>query len=282
MKNDEIVDKLNDIHKQPYSYEYLDNELQTIKENYVTEANQEQAKLLWVYQRIVKIHRLYTEAFGLLKDRSYYPAWCILDRIELNISSLKKHFPFNKKDFYLWHVERSVKNLQVMFPYKLFMSMEILKKKKECSICGKEVSVRNFCGHEVGEIYNGEMCYRLVTESEMLGISMVENPGNKYSVAFIQNERGEQEDGYNYDIIDYLFEHIESPYEFWDLEVSTRVLTKNDLGGNAGRNDFCPCNSGKKFKKCCLSRVGEKYPHYGFILVNPSDKALLSSTIIIR
>ena len=26
---------------------------------------------------------------------------------------------------------------------------------------------------------------------------------------------------------------------------------KNDEGGKVGRNDLCPCGSGKKFKKCC-------------------------------
>lgn len=27
--------------------------------------------------------------------------------------------------------------------------------------------------------------------------------------------------------------------------------------GRVGRNDFCPCGSGKKFKKCCLFKKGE-------------------------
>jgi uncharacterized protein YecA (UPF0149 family) len=26
--------------------------------------------------------------------------------------------------------------------------------------------------------------------------------------------------------------------------------------GRVGRNDYCPCGSGKKFKKCCLWKVG--------------------------
>ena len=25
-------------------------------------------------------------------------------------------------------------------------------------------------------------------------------------------------------------------------------------GGNVGRNDPCPCGSGKKYKKCCLNK----------------------------
>ena len=32
---------------------------------------------------------------------------------------------------------------------------------------------------------------------------------------------------------------------------STIEAVKNDQGEKVGRNDPCPCGSGKKFKKCC-------------------------------
>jgi len=35
-------------------------------------------------------------------------------------------------------------------------------------------------------------------------------------------------------------------------KIPIRKPTLNALGEKAGRNDLCPCNSGKKFKKCCL------------------------------
>jgi hypothetical protein len=69
------------------------------------------------------------------------------------------------------------------------------KTKKKCSVCDKDVSIRNPCGHFVGEIYNGEMCFRIVTEVKVLGMSLVENPGNKFYVMFIQDEKtGKQTD----------------------------------------------------------------------------------------
>lgn len=279
MKNDEIVEKLNDIHLQTFSLEELDEQIQNQKLIFVRDGQQDEAKLLWIYQTVIEIHKLYRNAFKLLKDKSYYQAWCQLERIEITVHSLKKHFSYDKHQYYLWNIEKAVKNLQVLYPYRLFGSSEILKKKKICSVCEKEISIRNPCGHIVEEIYNGEMCHRIVTEADILGLSLVENPGNKYSVMFLKDEKtDEQIDQYNYDTIDYLFDRINSPYEIWNLEVSQRELKKEDYG-NVGRNDPCTCNSGKKFKKCCMTKIGEKYPHYEFILANPSNKTLLTNTL---
>jgi len=266
MKNDNVVEKLNTIHLLNFSLEELDEQLQNQKLILVRDGLQDKAKLIWIYQTVIEIHKLYRNAFKLLKDKSYYKAWCQLERIEIIIHSLKKHFTYDKNQYGLWNIEKAVMNLQVLYPYRLFGSSEILKKKKKCSVCDKEISIRNSCGHIVGEIYNGEMCHRIVTESEILGISLVENPGNKYSVMFLKDEKtDEQIDQYNYDAIDYLFDLINSPYEIWNLEVSQRELKKEDYG-DVGRNDLCTCNSGKKFKKCCITKIGEKYPHYEFIL----------------
>jgi hypothetical protein len=279
MKNNEIEKKLNELHTQKYSLEQFDSELQEIKEAYVKDGNQEAAKKIWIYQTIIEIHKLFINAFSLLKSKEHFKGWCQLERIEITIGSLKKHFLYDKEQYGLWHIEKSVKNLQVIFPYRLFGSSELLKKKKKCSVCDKEISIRNNCGHIVGEIYNGEMCHRIVTDVEVLGISLVENPGNKFSVMFMTDEKtGEQIDQYNYDTIDYLFEHIENPYEFWDLEVSQRIGAKDDYG-NVGRNEPCICGSGKKFKKCCGLNIGKKYPHYEFIVRNPSSKTMITNTL---
>ena len=279
MKNKDIIDKLNIIHTQSYSLDEFDKKLQLVKEAFVQEDNQKEAKQIWIFQTIIEIHKLYTKAYDFLKNKEYYKGWCELERIEITLSSLKRHFTYDKSQFYLWHIEKTTKDLQVIFPYRLFGSSELLKKKKKCSVCDKEISIRKPCGHIVGEIYNGEMCYRIVTEVEVLGMSLVENPGNKFSVMFIQDEKtGEQIDQYNYSTIDYLFKHIDSPYEHWELEVSQRTVKKEDYG-NIGRNDLCSCQSGKKFKKCCGLNIGKKYPHYEFILQNPSNETVFTNTL---
>ena len=279
MKNVEIEIKLRKIHEQKYSLEEFNADLQVIKGIYVKENKQEEAKQIWIYQTIIKVHKLFIEAFNLLKSKQYYQGWCQLERIEITIRDLKKHFLYDKEQYKLWQIEKTVKNLQVIFPYRLFGSSEILKKKKKCSICGKEISIRNSCGHIVGEIYDGEMCYRIVTEAAILGISLVQNPGNKFSVMFMNDEKtGEKIDQYNYDTIDYLFNYIEEPYDNWDLKVTQQVITREEYGG-IERNEPCICGSGKKFKKCCGLNIGKKYPHYEFIVYNSYSKTIFTNII---
>lgn len=279
MKNEYIEKILKAFPDEPYPNTEFEAALHLEKAERVKNSDQIGAKQIWIYETIHEIQRFYLNAFNLLKIKNYYDAWCQLERIEITFSFLKKHFAFDKVQYHLWSIERAVKNLQVIYPYRIFLSSEILKKRETCSVCNKEASIRNPCGHVVGDIYNGEMCYRTVTEAEILGASIVENPGNKYSVAFIRSERtNETIDQYNYATLDYLFQLIESPDESWDLEVSQREVTKADYG-NANRNDPCPCNSGKKFKHCCIGRIGEKYPHYEFLVKNPNNKFILTDTL---
>jgi hypothetical protein len=120
MKNEEIINKLNTLHLQSFSLEDLDKQIQIGKEEFVKQGNEKQAKLFWIYQRIIEIHTLYINAFNLLKQKDYYKGWCQLERIEITFKNLKKHFTYDKATYHLWHIEKSVKNLQVLFPYRLF------------------------------------------------------------------------------------------------------------------------------------------------------------------
>ena len=57
---------------------------------------------------------------------------------------------------------------------------------------------------------------------------------------FLKDEKtNEQVDHYNYDIVDYLFECVTSPYELWDLEISQREIKAEDYE-KIGRNEPCP------------------------------------------
>ncbi len=262
MRIEDAEPKLSAVHTQEYSIAEFDQELEILKKDLVKKDDQTGAKKVWVLQTIAKIHRDYLDAFTLLKSKEYYDGWCKLEKVEITISSLKKHFSYDKQQYFLWHIEKSIANLQVLFPYRLFASTEYVYKKVKCTTCNTVTSLRNPCGHIVGEIYNGEMCMRAVVEAEIIGIAVVENPGNKYSVMHRTDNDGD--DNLNYKAVDFLFKQVESPYQHWDLEVSQREHTKEDYG-NIGRNDLCSCGSQKKFKKCCSVYVGKKYPHYSIL-----------------
>jgi len=45
-----------------------------------------------------------------------------------------------------------------------------------------------------------------------------------------------------------------------DLEFKGKEMQKNKDFVNVGRNNLCPCESGKKYKKCCLN--SGKYERY--------------------
>ena len=217
MQNEEIIRKLNDLSKQSFSLNDFVNELQSIKNEYVKLKQDTHAKQIWIYQTIVRIHILYIEAFNHLKNKEYYTGWCELEKIEIKLYSLKRHFQYDKETFYLYQIEKNVRNLQVLFPYRLFISTEILNIEEKCTICNKITSIRKPCEHIVGEIYNGEMCGRLVTKSYLLGASIVTNPENKYAVLFPLNDN--KKNPYAYHTIDYLFKYILNPYEKWDLRI---------------------------------------------------------------
>ena len=49
---------------------------------------------------------------------------------------------------------------------------------------------------------------------------------------------------------------------------------------NTGRNDLCPCGSGKKFKNCCINKIGtEKIEGYEQWL-NKQTEAIMTTCLV--
>ena len=207
---------------------------------------------MWCLAQALAVQEHYLRAFGQLKAGEFYKAWCELEHTELALASLERHDTESWPEFHLDFVQVHTERWQSLFPYKMFVSPELLQNEKLCSICKRPVVPHAFCGHRVGEIYNGEMCYRIVTKLEALGISMVENPVQKYSVLFLNDEKtGQQRDQYNYVLVKYAISGLRNAFDGWDVERTTRRQPHSRFA-DVSRNDPCPCESGKKYKKCCL------------------------------
>jgi len=259
----------------------LFNSLKSIKAEYVGRNDQDGAKKIWCLEQILKIQTDYVHAFNLLKTKKYYEAWKIFEQIEINLNFLNPHFNTNNDEYFLKFIRTKVKKFQSLFPYKLFFSPEIIEHEKKCNICGKIISIRNPCGHEVGEIYNGEMCIRIVTKAEFIGISLVESPLQKYSVPFMSDPKtGKTVDHYNYSLLENLLKILKSPFDEWDYK-KTQKMYPHSKFKHIGRNEKCPCGSGKKYKQCCLKREGVTLPHYEFLLPEPLLKGRTIGDIII-
>lgn len=253
-----------------------------LKANALRAGDEPAANSLWIREQAIEAQYLYLQAFAELHDHKYYEAWCTLERTEVALHFLRPHAPTTLwQAFNLDFVDTYVRRFQSLYPYRIFSSPEIAELEKECTICGKKISPRKPCGHEVGRLYNGEMCARKVTKWELISIAMVDDPVQKYSVPFLSDPKtGKSVDHYKYHFLDYLVPRLESPFDNWDVHDTTK-LHPHSRFTFVGRNDKCPCGSGSKYKKCCLSKPGVQLPHKEFILPKPPPPHLRQEVIVI-
>lgn len=251
--------------------------LKSMKRQAVGRGDQETAKLIWCYAQILTVQNNYLSAFHKIKEVRYYDAWCLLERVEIELASLTRHFqsaPMTD-EYKIRFIEKHAKNFQSLFPYSLFLSPAFLHLEKVCSTCGKPISIRNPCGHKVGEIYDGEMCHRIITKSDVLETSLVTTPVQKYSVPFmVDPETGQQRDHYDYTLVKYVRDGLRDPFDSWDL-LWTKKRHPHSHFKHVGRNEACPCESGKKYKECCLRQPGVLRPHAQILFSVPPPDSLL-------
>lgn len=242
------------------------------KKNAVARGDQTEAGLFWQCQTIATIQRDFLSAFSALKESRHYDAWCLFAHCEMALSGLLRHHNPQPDDPHRLHfIQTMVGRWQQLFPYRVFFSPEILKKKVVCSICGGVVAPRSRCPHAKGNVYDGEMCYHKVVEVDLLGISIVENPVQKYSVAFLAAEDGsEKRDHYDYSNVQFVVDRLDSAFHGWEAKKTTRVLSRSDVAHLSG-DAPCPCLSGKAFTDCCSSKEKITVPHLQINLyVSPS------------
>lgn len=234
---------------------YLER-LSELKKSAVEQDNQQQAKEIWCLEQVYKVISQYLNAFKKLNSKDYFDAWLALDRADTELYFLRKHFDYSDNRFNLKFIERRIQQLQKLFPYKHFFSREATIKKWTCSICNKVISLRNSCGHKVGEIYNGEQCNRIAQDIKFHGVALVTTPFDKYGVVFLDGIE------YNYSILENLMKVFTDPYDKWEFRIIKKV---NDEFSQLRRNDDCICASGKKYKHCCMKTGDDMHDHYQFL-----------------
>jgi len=266
MTRDEIQNYLSSVigRSAKPSKKSVEMELANLKQKAIARADQDEAKALWCLEQSLKVQELYIEAFKKMKNGQFYRAWCDFEQAEMTLHFLEKHNLTDWSHFHLNFIQEYIEKWQSLFPYKIFMSPEILELEKVCTICRQVISIRKPCGHRVGEIYNGEMCCREVTKMEVPSISFVKNPAQKYSVGFLPDPKtGKIHDHYNYEVVKYAVSALNSPFDRWDV-TKTKRRQPHSRFRSVGRNNPCPCESGKKYKNCCLKQDGVLRPHLEF------------------
>ena len=252
------------------SPEQVSESLTWLKAEALSRSDQKRAKAIWCWEQALVAQNHFLEAFTLMKGRKFYEAWCALEGAEVALGFLERHETGSWSEFRLDFIQRYTAKWQSLFPYKLFLSPELLQHETSCSICGEvSLSPRKFCGHRSGEIYDGKMCCRIVQRLDVLGTAVVQKPIQKYSVIFLNDNRtGKERDHYNYAVVRYAVDALRHPFDEWNVERTTRVWPHSRFR-HLGRNDQCPCESGRKYKKCCLQQPGVVRPHLEFTLAVP-------------
>ena len=244
-----------------FDFDKTIKEVDGLRQAYRQQNDTDNANTAWAIMTIVGIHRDYRMVFSRLQIKQYYDAWCLLERIEIDISFLLRNFPGTKGA--VEYVEIMVKRLQSLFPYRLFISTVMVITERTCSICGKKRSLRSHCGHYTGHVYAGELCCDEVQKGELRGADIVTNPEHKYSVLFPGDENG-QKDNYDYQLLDYLMGVWKDPYNPWHY-VTIHTYKKPKEFPELNDDSFCPCGSGKCYAECCKNNPkGIKHVVYEF------------------
>lgn len=221
----------------------------------IAENNEEKANYFWCLRQIYIIQHGFLCAFEYLSNKQYEDAWNKFDTIDMEIGFLEENFSidYDNDKFHLAFIGRIIKEYQKLFPYLHFLSRENIIKSEECSICGAPISFRNRCGHKPGKLYMGELCLRKVTNMEFKAMAIVTDPFDKYAYITIPDKE------YDYGMLDWLMTYVKSPYDSFSIETKKE---KKPEYIKIGRNDPCPCGSGKKYKKCHLGTDSELMDHH--------------------
>jgi SEC-C motif len=246
----------------PETWEPLINSAKASLDEAIEAHDEHAANRLWFLHKVATMRAAYLRAIEQLKQQQYYEGWCALEQVELGLASLRKNPFYDPHDFAVLLLTNLVTNWQRIFPYHVFFSPEFAIRREECAICGNSVDPWSSCTHEPGKVYCGKECYRIVKECELLGISLVRDPVQRYSLArvFTTDSSGKQVDQFDCSSVKFVAERIRSPFTNWDA-IWTKALHPHSLFGDRPHDGPCPCDSGKPYKDCCLSAEGVIRPH---------------------
>lgn len=216
----------------------------------------------------------YAEYWNNISQKASIKSWSVLQDIQDGLRVLKK-FTNADETFLCKFFQNQCENLEKLYPYRIFSSIEAVYGEIECSICGKNMDSFN-CSHRAGELYRGKIAYGTVKEiKSFCGAALVLNPKDKRCVV----SYSEQSSAFSrvLYLANLILERRLNPFKFLEarprkIEISRKELVK------VGRNDGCPCGSGKKYKKCCLGKALVTKNHID--IVGAEKEMLLSEHLI--
>jgi hypothetical protein len=233
-----------------------------------------QANCAWYLHCYSELRRRFIESFNQIKGGEHYQAWCNLEQVEIAIAWLERNAFYDGSKFEIVEWAETVGRWQSLYPYKLFLSPEFAIKKAACGVCGIAMDPWSPCIHEVGRVYRGQPCTRRILDAQVLSISLVTDPVQKYSVPFIRSEGGaEKVDHYDYSVLKFAVDRLASSVSRWSVRWM-EVYRSHELYRHVASSDSCPCGSGRPYNSCCVQRPGVLAAHLEFDFVDPPDPGL--------
>ena len=213
------------------------------------------ATAVWCLEQIGRAQDSFVTAYKSLFEGAYKEAWEQLVQCENTIRSLDGHFTEEENQFGIEHIRKHATQFQELFPLSMGVSPGLLIKEARCSICDSKLTLRNGCAHEIGKIYDGEECIKVVTKWELLHVALVSNPAQKSTMIFPPEDKN-----HIFVRLQELAQRLGRPWRRWNLTKEERRSHHPAFKG-IGRNETCPCGSALKYKKCCLMKE-KVYPHF--------------------
>jgi hypothetical protein len=230
--------------------------------------NEAEANRAWFLNQVVFTRLEFIECVETMRKGAFYDAWCKLEQVEIGLLWLKRNPFLDLKTFGIPEIAQAVSDWQSLYPYKVFFSPEFVIKKRECGICGEAVDPWSSCSHEPGRVYHGKLCHRIVRDVELISISIVKDPVQKYSVAFASEEQQGKRDHYDYSTVKYTLKLVQSSFDRWKPNWTT-ALHPHSLFARVGPKDGCPCESGRPYADCCMPLPGVRRPHLSVWIDRP-------------
>lgn len=220
---------------------------------------------LWFLETFAICTLKYIDTFRLLRRRKYRPAWDDLERVEIILSQLDENLFLEEFESHIVMVLRLVLQLQSTYPYKYFASPEIKMLDWECTICGLKSTPSNPCGHQIGRVYSGKFCGRKITKAKMLGLSIVTNPVQKYSVLIPEGVE------FDFSVTQFVLERLGGPFQDWSGQWGY-LRHPHSKFADVALDSKCPCGSNLHYDECCLMEDGILLDHFQMETTGKSER----------
>jgi len=232
-----------------------------LKRNAVRNKDEKTANISFLLKQYLLLLKSISSFWKLCDNLDYQDAWSLLQDGLDYLRTLQK-FMLDERQLLVKEINNYLENIEKLYPYVYFNSIEVLNKKKICSICNRSPFDPE-CSHIAGNLYMGEMATIIVKEVEFLGVSLVKNPADKRCIILMNYDKKDIENS-PFRLIHTLITNLQKPFHFFELKLTKRKLPRQ-FYASWSKDSFCPCGSEKPFKECCSDKEFIDNPHYQII-----------------